>query len=544
MEAQSLSSLVESALNGRTPGAAPETDAALTQTVNRLDSLYWKEADRIALAVEKESADRLIFSKEQRLLLDAGLLDERLTILSSPGAEAPPATFRAALLRELYAKEPTALYFSQWIAERYRWFILYGKLEEKKKEGEERSETRVIRVERSKIYTSLRPLFTNLPGFTERMVAIFFSGQLDSAIEALSSHISSREDTLAADQRNKLIETRRRLIERARERAKTEEELTLFDEVEKIDARLRTNRSEAVQPTVSEQLGRASPKERSDFLAGELKLVRSLLRLGTTGSGLTRTHSVLLSFHQRLTKPDVALIAESVREMDPNLPSLPSVLIAPYIGTGFYEWDRDTLFLPMIPTRSPQEAAVNAVANYRVMLDTLQEEGRLRKAYEMKFGKGDFRNNFVRDYRDWVVGIGAGFKGAMSPPSYDFFRDHIGPSPTHLFARREMHNLTPVERRNVVMECRGKLNRAEGGFDEHYKLAIVYWKEARIQEAMEQMAMCARIDPTDGRTLLGLAHIYATLGVNDKARRTYGECAEMAPNSIWHIYAVEALNKL
>lgn len=528
-------------------GFVPETNPVLTKVIAQLDAHYWERVERTISSSVKGGADISLFTKEERLVLDAGLIDDRLILPVTGEKAANPAEFRVALLKELYGKgAPGHFYFSQWLVERFRWFILYGKMDQKEEKQPDRGkeETKVIRMDRTRIYTALHPLFTNLPGFPEKVVSLFFSGQLDSAIDALTAHITSREDTIAAEQRKKLIEMRARLIERARERAKTDEELALFDELHDLDGKLRDARKPKEAMSVSEKIGQVSKQERIAFLLGEIKLVRSLLRLGVTGSGITRTHSVLLSSQRRMTKPDITPLLAMVKEADPNLPAAPHVLIAPYIGTGFYEWDRDTLFVPLLSTRSPEESLITAIANYRIMLDTLQEGARLKRAYEMKFGKSDFRNGFIRDYRAWVLSIGRGFKGAMDQENYDFFKDYIGPSAGNLFAPRELSGLTPAERKEVIKECRGRLNRAEGGWDDHYKLAAIYWKEARVQEALEQMTMCARLDPTDGRVLLGLAHIFASLGINDKARRTCEECVEMAPNSIWQIYAADALHKL
>lgn len=526
-------------------GGQIEADSAGAKPIVLLDSHYWEEVERIVLASAKQN-ELLLFTKEQRMLIDAGAVDERLVVNQTGNPARRWTEFKISLLKELYVKDiANPLYFSQWLADRYKWFVFSGGMERESAKGKEKSETKVLRDERRKIYTAIRPLFANIPGSSERAVALLFSGQLDSALDALTSFLTKGEDPIAAEQMKKMAEIRTRLITRARERAKTDEELALFDNLDQYDRKLHEAKEELPEQTsFVERIGKLPQRERIDFLTKELKLVRSLLKLGIPGSGITRTHSVLLTDQKRMTKSDMGPLLKKIKDLDPNLPTVPNILIAPYVGLGFYEWDRDTLFVPLIATRSIEEAVINAVANFRIMLDTLQDSGGLKKAYEMKFGKTDFRGSFIRDYKAWIGGVGAGFKGALDPASYDFFKDYIGPSADHLFAPREFHNLTPAERKNIIKECRGKLNRAEGGFDEHYKLAIVYWKEARIKESLDQMTMCIRIDPTDGRSLSALAYLHIYMGVKDKARRIYEECVEMAPNTIWQIYAQEALNKL
>ena len=60
--------------------------------------------------------------------------------------------------------------------------------------------------------------------------------------------------------------------------------------------------------------------------------MKALLRLGTMGVGITRTHSVLLTDQERMTKEVLTKIFSHVRELDPHLPVIPAVMIAPYCG--------------------------------------------------------------------------------------------------------------------------------------------------------------------------------------------------------------------
>ena len=233
-----------------------------------------------------------------------------------------------------------------------------------------------------------------------------------------------------------------------------------------------------------------------------------------------------------------------VEDCDPYLPGPPRILIAPYIGTGFYEWDRDTIFVPLLATRPVEEAIVTALGNYRVMLDGLQEGGGLKLSYETRFHTKDFRSDFTRDYRNWVLGIGKGFRGAMEKPRYDFFMEQIGPSVESLYAPAELVRLMPDERRNLVRTCRIRINRAEATYEDHYKLAVCYYREQRGTEAIQEITRAVQMNPVDGRLLCSAGFLAAQHSSSDRAKELYEEAVSLNPNTLWHIIASDALKKL
>ena len=90
---------------------------ALGNLAGDLNTLWWKEAEKILLRVTRSSPDRILLPPEERLILDMGVLDLRLLV----GGE----KLHPALLKELYSPgSPNQFYFSEWMIQRYRQFIL------------------------------------------------------------------------------------------------------------------------------------------------------------------------------------------------------------------------------------------------------------------------------------------------------------------------------------------------------------------------------------------------------------------------------------
>src|SRR5258706_5651907 len=260
------------------------------------------------------------------------------------------------------------------------------------------------------------------------------------------------------------------MIARARERARSSDELALFDALRQLDR-------EAIEKRVSQRLATdaatsraVSIEERERWVQDELRFVKQVLWLGVTGSGLARTYSVLLSAQPRIVKADLDAPLALAEQCDPMLPEAASLLIAPFAGGGFYEWDRDTLFVPLVPTREPEQAVLQGLANYRVLLDKFHDGGKFKKEYETALeGGDDFGTIFARDYRAWVNGVGKGFKGALDPARFAFFRDRIGPQPANLYAPRGWVGRTPKEQDEIVKGARNKLATGEAKFEDLYR---------------------------------------------------------------------------
>jgi hypothetical protein len=501
-----------------------------------LNSLWWREAERVLLRVVREAGDRPALSPEERLLVDHGVLDWRLV----PGGD----KMRPVLLKESYAPgRSNQYYFSEWILQRFRLFLLYGGMSSG--EGEGISTTRLIRDLRGRLYMRLTLLFKNLPGFNQQAVDLFLGGRLDETLDSMTHRLKRAPDERLAEQRRQLAEVRNRMIARARERAATADELALFDALRQIDR-------EAIEKRVSARLEKdaaasrtVSAEERERWLQDELKAIKQVLWLGVTGSGLARTYSVLLTSQARIVKADLDATLSLAEQCDPMLPEAASLHIAPYSGSGFYDWGRDTLFVPLVPTREPEQAILQGLANYRILVDKSQDGGKFKREYEAALGGGDdFGTSFVRDYRAWVNGVGRGFKGALDPARFAFFRDRIGPQSGTLFAPRGWVSRTPKEQEEMVKSCRAKVASGEARFEDYYRLAIAAHHEHQPVQAAQHLQAALRLSPVDGRALLALGHVSTRTGGAQTAKQRFSECMALAPGTIWSVYAGDELQKL
>jgi tetratricopeptide (TPR) repeat protein len=519
----------------RGPGDAPVlSNPDLVRLVADLNNLWWNEAERRLARAARETPDRIAFSPEERLFLDTGVLDFRLV----PDGE----RLRPALLKELVSPpRPGVFYFSEWAVRRFRQSLLYGEMSPP--DGDIPSSTRIIRDLRGRLYARLMSLFRNLPGFDAKAVDLLLSGRIDETLDAMTRGLAKGPDEKLTEQRRQLTEIRSRLLSRARERAQTPDQLALFDALADLDRQIAEERGSVRRVLPMAAFRTLTPEEREKFMLEEVRFVKSVLWLGVTGSGVTRTYSVLTSAQPRLTKADLDAVQALVRDVDPALPLSSSVLIAPYQGGGFYEWDRDTLFLPLVPTRSAEAAILGALANYRILLDTLQDGGRLKREYERVFG-GDFHAGFIRDYSAWVLEVGRGFRGALDPARYAFFRDLIAPKPAHLFAPPAWAGATPKAAEETLKQCRLRVARGEAAYEDFFRLAIGAARGHQLVQAVDHLQGALRLNPVDGRAHLALGFLTARMGTVESARKILQDGMAMAPNSLWCVLAAEELQKL
>ena len=155
-----------------------------------LNALWWREVEKVLLRVTRENGDRAGLSPEDRMLIDHGVLDWRLV----PGGDKN----RAVLLKDLYASgRPNQYYFSEWLLQRFRLFLLYGGMTSM--EGEGISTTRLIRDLRGRLYMRLTLLFKNLPGFNQQSIDLFLSGRIDETLDAMAYRLKRAPDEHLAE---------------------------------------------------------------------------------------------------------------------------------------------------------------------------------------------------------------------------------------------------------------------------------------------------------------------------------------------------------
>ncbi|MBI4575213.1 MAG: tetratricopeptide repeat protein [Planctomycetes bacterium] len=523
----------------------------LIKVAQKLDKVYWDRTQKIVAKVVRASAgkEKLSFSPADRMIVDTGFLDPRLM-----GKEANMV--KGQLVKELATDgERTHFYFSDWIAERFKWYLTVQEFEEEpaaETAGAEEPETlKKLREQRTKVYATVGVLFQQLPGVPPKVVEMVLTGKLDQHLEMVALNFRATKDPKLFEDGKKFTALKKGVIAKVKARITNPKQLAVIDVIAELDRRIWTEvvafqgkRDQAGAAKKKTKSKGVEEEERINFLSAELRLVKQLIMLGVMQAGITKTHSVLTPHEERITKADVKEIVDHIRTCDAGLKVTPNVLIAPYKGTGFFEFDRDTMIVPLVPVRPKDEAIVDAVCAYRILIDTLHHEGKMKKTFESTFGAADFRGNFAKEYKNWIMKIGRGKRAQQDATAYEFFKTHVGPNPAKPIGPAELLQLSPEEGIKKIKEYRLAIKEGNDTFDHHYGLAVIYWTKRKFVEAYTHMNDAIQLNPSDGCALFSLGAILSTMDRQAKAVQAFQECVNIAQNTIWQVYAWEMIEKI
>jgi len=390
------------------------------------------------------------------------------------------------------------------------------------------------------------------------------SGAVDERIEGLLLSQTAADhraggggpapDQSAAAQAKRFERVAAKVLRQAREHARTAEDRRSLEALAGLRlavfrsslARARQALAGAPGPGPAPAEEAAAPEaaraEAGEFLTRELRALRSLLRIGSHEGQVDCACSVLLNDVPRTTRDEVGAVLDLVREVDPRIGLSHEVLIAPFTGSGLFDWDRDLLIVALTPARGAEEAVVHAVANFRLLADA-RGGGEIEKAYRDAHGAG-FRQQFLSDYRNWVLRVGRGKREALSEKSYDFFTERIGPPPAGPLVPSELAGLGVDERAAETERLsRLVLSRSCSAADA-YRLAVLLWEAERIEEAIRTMEKAVLAAPQDGRALYALGLLCRKRRLVGAARRAFRNATRAAPDSLWGVYAHEALRRM
>jgi tetratricopeptide (TPR) repeat protein len=534
-----------------------------------LDEYFWKLAEKTVVGALGRKEGVLSFKKAEKLLLDAGLVDARLVNMVG-------GKFTKNLAREMAPGKGEldgVYYFSEWLNERYQSFLTGRAISKNNPDSNsllralERNaqDLAALRKRRQKLYESIGHLFVVMPGIELDVVKTVRNGDVDCRIEELAAaqaiedaraRKEGREpDTDAGDQARRFDQLVQRLLFHAREESADEEKLKCLEDVVAVRAELllkvvrqaRQNYSDEPEFQDSENLQVAKPDISSEeavvFLQRELKLLRSLIRIGYRDGKMAKACSVLLTGMLRTTKSTVSEVFDLIKELDPYVEFNLDVLIAPFTGSGFFEWDRNTLVVALNPVGGAERAVVNAVANYRLLEDTFSGRVHIVEAYKKQFGKG-FRERFLNDYSNWILSVSQGKKDALNEWNFQFFVEHIGPDPAGPPVPHGRGKLSP-EKRNQEIDSIQRIMEADClTVREAYTLAALLWEVQRFDEAIETLLVATGLAPDDCKVPYGLGLLREKKDEIPAARLDFEKVLRLAPNSLWGIYAQDALRRL
>ncbi|MFW5856442.1 MAG: tetratricopeptide repeat protein [Planctomycetota bacterium] len=497
----------------------PKARRKRQRLAGKLDGLYWRRVRSLVDARLTTDQESLSFSNEERLLIDMGLLDLRLV-------EGADESLRERLLEELdTAGAANHYYFTDWLEDRFRRYLLTRQMAETaaQEQAEEDSELRRLSEARERIYHKLRPKFSGLPGVSEEITESVASGKLEDQIQVMGVSLLDRGERPLFLRRHALRSLRLQVLGKLRARLKDERDIKLVDMLDVVYGKMWAERYKQYEANGGVDAGETD----SAVQAGRRKLV-------------ARSCAVLLADRPRTTKAATRTELARAQQCDRDFTADPVVLIAPFEGRGIFEWDHDSLVVPLTPVESPEDAVANASANYRMLIDSFQQDGALKGAYEAAFEGSNFQQAFQKDYRDWICRVGHGSREEVAGDHYAFFRQHVGPDCSEVLAPANLRRLGDEAR--AALRSRLEKQIALGSADPqiHHRLAVVHWQDGNLPSAAAHLSKCVAQDRDNGMALFSLGLVLQRMERTEHAVRAFHACRERAPESIWAVYADEA----
>lgn len=410
-----------------------------------LSSLYWTVAIALVDARSESLPDELVFDEQERLFLDFGVVDDRLT----PHAPDLPST--------VHSRAPVGLFqyysFSDHIAESYS--MVMGKPVTPPRSGYSLDD-KLARMRSQLEALKTRMKFTLAPSLAR---AGMMPSEAEATINDLNRCLSSyTEVQMRTRKYREADEEGRRLMsvdnfafseaekrvtaalrpapapegeeeseaeppagpsneEAAKVAALVEEVKTLARNLVYVEQELvKWNRRVAKK---AKDLEAEAPAFRRRELRNMLEMKKEYVSL-TAKSARLDDSQICQSDKSPLSIDRAAALLEEMVSLDPDMLmvarvrmyGIPRVILVPGQGYGTYDWNDHTLLMPAFPTYSAERAAAYALATFRWDSD---EDRVLKNSYELiKENRNkttlDLNTSFYKDYFLWLTKEKKGYR--------------------------------------------------------------------------------------------------------------------------------------
>lgn len=522
-----------------------------------LDKLYWEIFESICNDVIER--DDVTYHMAEMIILNYGLLDHRQIVapepkekkgddeeqeeqLEIPDLETIEKRIKKFFVKSSYDDDPI-YYMHEWAA---MWQVnseLYMSSNKSSTQSEEEwlddEKAHKYSQTRSNIYRKLHTNLEKLPGVNDNFLKILISGDFDRKIELAKVKSHLQPDDVTQSEKH-LISIHSTLYTQLKASLKESEDLKLVFLLEKINDAIyqRRLKEEQVEAEMDEETRHMNSHEH--IITREVKLIKNLLPIGGMEGKEFFTTPLLKEFNNPLNKVFVGDTMKLIRQCDPHIPTDLPVVIVPYKGSGFFEWDKNSLIVPVTPSLPPKEVIIRAVANYRILTDNLEHKGELKRQYERHLEKGGFKERFLHDYTQWVEHISQGHRKIMSLKKFDFFVEYVGPNRNKLMADGSLLYLSKYQIRKKITEM---LTNSKMSQKDYYDLSVSYWLLEEYQKSDQYMSEAMTAGMPSPKILLAQGYIAQKILEKARAKQMFKNCVRFFKNSLYGAYAARELEK-
>ena len=322
--------------------------------------------------------------------------------------------------------------------------------------------------------------------------------------------------------------------------------LDLRNEHRLVEAQIRDEETTVHQTT---------PADVRGALSNEVGNVRGLLRLSAKYAKAPESSLPLVPNANRVDPESLVAALRDIELIDPGLfanPGIkrfgkPGLFLAPGVGDGVYDSDRNRLVVPQHTLKSPLESVANAIVLFRLEADAGYSERALFRSFQREIKEYStlrsnlkLRMSMIRDYLAWVTQEARGNQ-VLSREVREWFEEHIAPRKEDPIVPRELRGLASRQLKSKLDDT----ERAPASAERTYRAAMLRWLLEPDSEQNLKQQVLPLLEEAMMKAPENLDFVYSAGALHKRARHfaraieCFNRYATEARQSWWSRKAVE-----
>lgn len=242
-------------------------------------------------------------------------------------------------------------------------------------------------------------------------------------------------------------------------------------------------------------------------LSRDIQLLRNNLSLGCMRKNKKAHLPMPLVWPEAMDLDRLSAFLSRVEELDFHFPQNSSFLLTAGDFDGFFEFDRETLILPLYARGREQEQCVSALGDYRFSIETLRGNSGLIEDLKRAFPQRPPKEAFLDLYRRWIESGSSGNPGLLGAADLELIMNHVAPSPRTLFLRHAEFELEQTAK-NRILEL---IKAGKATPKQMHIMAGQCYKEEKYDEAVEWLKRSVQAEANNPAFEISIAVILARM---------------------------------
>ncbi|MBF0199214.1 MAG: hypothetical protein HQL32_15975, partial [Planctomycetes bacterium] len=365
-----------------------------------------------------------------------------------------------------------------------------------------------LRKERLEKVQSLKTIIDKLPGVQPKLKEVFLKGSLLDETDFLSCQKSLRPaDQLKFKKLSELwdgfckkiatlfpVPAVNSCLNRIHELSLEIKQLSLDGKVDLEKSHLRAHKLFV------------SPKSSDKRLNRDIMILKNNLAVGSIKSTRHAHAPFALKWPKPISPQDIDSWCKQLLTMDSHFNSRTHILLAPGHFSGFYEFDRGTIIIPMY-TEDLENDLISALVDYHIITEALVHStfiDDLKKLSSRSTARKNLRNTLSK----WLKTNSSSNNPEdilFSEAEKNFIVKYLAISHHTLFLRREIYFSNQQSKAKLLNECKNESLDASG----YHQVAGIFHSLKKYSQALNYINKAQQLEPENQSINLAKAYLLA-----------------------------------